>query len=431
MTRSITQEKKRAGGHSIAMVAACPFPANHGSAASIREMSDTLTDMGHNVHIVTYPTGQEEIRVRRAKVHRSAPFRAETNARVGPSPEKFGLDLALLRLLCRVIRRERIDIIHAHNYEGALVGIAAKCLTRRPLLYNAVNLMTDELAGYRFIRPAWLAHGIARGLDWFTPIFPDRITAVSPELRDWFIQHGVPESKVDMVPAGIEPDLFGNPSPEKFRAKYQLEGQPVIMYTGVLNAFQRIDYLLRAFAVALREKPNARLLIVSPLVSESHEQEHKKLAAELGILDSIIWISPHPLQELPSYLALADVTVVPRPECPGHPVKLLNYMLAGKPIVSFAGGAKGVRHLYDAFIVPNHDYEALGRGIVALLNDRALAAELGANARATVLAEFDWRQICRKIEQIYDQLLGNSPAPANSPVPVAADLDCLTIRHNE
>ena len=40
------------------MVAACPFPANHGSAASIREMSDTLTDMGHSVHIVTYPTGQ-------------------------------------------------------------------------------------------------------------------------------------------------------------------------------------------------------------------------------------------------------------------------------------------------------------------------------------------------------------------------------------
>ncbi len=101
----------------------------------------------------------------------------------------------LLRLLCRVIRQERIDIIHAHNYEGALIGIMAKWLTRRPLLYNAVNLMTDELAGYRFIRPAWLAHGLARGLDWFTPIFPDHITAVSPELRDWFVEHGVPAAK--------------------------------------------------------------------------------------------------------------------------------------------------------------------------------------------------------------------------------------------
>jgi 1,2-diacylglycerol 3-alpha-glucosyltransferase len=409
-----SNDRRRVGAYSVAMVAACPFPANHGSAASIREMSDTLSDMGHNVHIVTYPTGQEEIRVRRAKVHRTAAFRPETNAKVGPSSEKFLLDFHLLRLLCRVIRQERIDIIHAHNYEGALIGVMAKWLTRRPLLYNAVNLMTDELAGYRFIRPAWLAHGLARGLDWFTPIFPDHITAVSPELRDWFVKHGVPAAKVDMVPAGIEPELFDHPSPERFREKYHLNGRPVVMYTGVLNAFQRVDYLLRAFAVALREKPDALLLVVSPLVSTAHEKEHRQLADELGISRSITWISPHTLEDLPSFLALADVCVVPRPECPGHPVKLLNYMLAGKPVVSFAGGAKGVRHLHDAFIVPNHDFESLGRGIVTLLNDRSLAGLLGANARATVLAEFDWRQICRKIECIYDQLLGASIAPVTA-----------------
>lgn len=414
--------KDGAKSYSIAMVAACPFPANHGSAASIREMSDTLSDMGHNVHIVTYPTGQEGIRIRRAKVRRTADFRPETNARVGPSSEKFLLDFQLLRLVCRVIRQENIDIIHAHNYEGALIGILAKWLTRRPLLYNAVNLMTDELAGYRFIRPAWLAHGIARALDWFTPIFPDHITAVSPELKEWFIEHGVAASKVDMVPAGIEPDLFDHPTPEKFREKYRLEGHPVVMYTGVLNAFQRVDYLLRAFAVALREKPDALLLVVSPLLSAALEKEHQRFAEELGISRSIIWISPHSLEDLPSYLALADVCVVPRPECPGHPVKLLNYMLAGKPVVSFAGGAKGVRHLHDAFIVPNHDFEALGRGIVTLLNDPALAKELGANAHATVLAEFDWRHICQTIERIYDRLVAaptGSATVENQSVPFA------------
>src|SRR2546422_4522045 len=191
-----TDGRKR---YSVAMVAACPFPANHGSAASIREMSDTLSQMGHSVHIVTYPTGQEDIIVRHAKVHRAAPFRPEMNAKVGPSPEKFLLDFKMLQLLCRVIQHERIDIIHAHNYEGALIGVMAKWITGRPLLYNAVNLMSDELAGYRFIRPAWLAQRIAHALDWFTPIFPDHITAVSPELKQWFVGHGTAERKVDMV----------------------------------------------------------------------------------------------------------------------------------------------------------------------------------------------------------------------------------------
>jgi 1,2-diacylglycerol 3-alpha-glucosyltransferase len=417
-------ERSCRDGYSVAMVAACPFPANHGSAASIREMSDTLTDMGHKVHIVTYPIGQGDIRVRRARVHRTAPFREEQNAKVGPSADKFALDFQLLRLLCRVIREERIDIIHAHNYEGALVGLMAKWLTRRPLLYNAVNLMSDELAGYRFIRPAFVAHGVARALDWFIPIFPNHITAVSPQLRDWFLQHRVPASKVDMVPAGIEPELFDHAEPEKFRAQYNLDGRPVVMYTGVLNAFQRVDYLLRAFAVALQAQPDALLLIVSPLVNAANEREHRALAEQLGISKSIIWIAPHTLADLPSYLALADVTVVPRPECPGHPVKLLNYLLAAKPVVSFAGGAKGVRHLHDALIVPNHDYEELGRGIVTLLQDRKLAAEIAANGRATVLADFDWRQICRKIERIYDQLL-SAPVTARdvneSPAPAAVE----------
>ncbi|MGI9115207.1 MAG: glycosyltransferase family 4 protein [Chthoniobacterales bacterium] len=395
----------------IAMVAACPFPANHGSAASIREMSDTLADMGHDVHIVTYPTGQEEIKVRRAQVHRTSEFRPETDAKVGPSSEKFVLDWKLLRLLLRVVREKNIDVIHAHNYEGALLGIVAKWMTRRPLLYNAVNLMSDELASYRFIRPVWLAHALGHTLDWFVPIFPDHITAVSPELRQWFVNNGVRESKVDTVPAGIEPEMFDRASPEKYR---HLAGDhPVIMYTGVLNAFQRIDYLLRAFAVAAREESRARLLMVSPLRSASHEAEHKQLATELGIAEKTVWIAPHALEELPSYLALADVTVVPRPDCPGHPVKLLNYMLARKPTVCFAGAAKGVRHLHDAFIVPDHDWNALGQGMVTLLRDRPLAERLATNARATVLAEFDWRQICPRIERIYDRLLGVSTAASS------------------
>ena len=406
MSEPATHTKNGAARYSIAMVAACPFPANHGSAASIREMSDTLSQMGHAVHIVTYPTGQKDIVVRHAKVHRTGPFRPETNAKVGPSPEKFLRDLALLRLLCRVIQRERIDIIHAHNYEGALIGVMAKWITGRPLLYNAVNLMSDELAGYGFIRPAWLAHAIAHGLDWFVPIFPDHITAVSPELKQWFVERGTAERKVDMVPAGIVPEMFDNADPEKFRRRYGINGRAIVMYTGVLNAFQRIDYLLRAFAVVSKQQPDALLMMVSPLVSESHRREHKKLADQLGISDAIMWIAPHSLDDLPSYLALASVTVISRPECPGHPVKLLNYMLAGRPIVCFEGAAKGLRHLHDAFIVPNHDCDALGRGIITLLKDRALAAKLGANARTTVLANFDWRRICERIERIYERLLG-------------------------
>jgi hypothetical protein len=73
--------------------------------------------------------------------------------------------------------------------------------------------------------------------------------------------------------------------------------------------------------------------------------------------------------------------------------------------VTFQGAAKGVRHMYDAFIAPDHDCDALGKGIVTLLGNPTLAAQLGAQARATVLATFHWRHICVDIERIYHKLV--------------------------
>jgi 1,2-diacylglycerol 3-alpha-glucosyltransferase len=398
--------------YSIAMVAACPFPANHGSPASIREMSETLAQNGHNIHIVTYPFGQN-LPMDKVTVHRVFNFGWTQNVRVGPSFQKPFLDLFLLFLLCRVIRRERIQLIHAHNYEGAIIGILAKWITRIPLLYNAVNTMTDELPGYRFVRPAFLARWIAYILDRWVPLFPDHITAVSQELVQFLVQQNVPPGKISFLPAGVKPSMFKVEDPGKLRGNYSIGTRQVIMYTGTLDSFQRIDYLLQAFTVVIRKEPSSLLMIVNNIVETPLLEKHQALANALGISENVLWVGPHLLDDLPHYLSLATVTVISRPNCPGHPVKLLNYMAAGKPIVSFAGSAKGLRHGYDALIIPDHQWEELGNGILYLLQDPRMAAQLGMNARKTVTEQFDWRELCKKLEQIYQGLISirGSKAP--------------------
>src|SRR5437764_13273283 len=178
--------------------------------------------------------------------------------------------------------------------------------------------MFCELGGYHFIRPAWLARAIARGLDWFVPMFPDRITAVSPELKQWFVKRGIPNRKLDMIPAGIVPEMFDNADPERIRRRHEINGRPIVMYTGVLNAFQRIDYLLRAFAVVSKQLPDVLLMMVSALVSESHQRGHKKLADQRGVSHASMWIAPHSPEDLPSYLALASVAGISRTDCSGR-----------------------------------------------------------------------------------------------------------------
>jgi glycosyltransferase involved in cell wall biosynthesis len=322
-------------------------------------------------------------------------------AKVGPSLDKPWLDWLMLRELCRVVKREGVDLIHGHNYEGALIGAAAKWQTRKPLVYHAVNTMSDELHTYRFIRPAFVAKAIARVLDAVTPLPADRIIAVTPEIERGLVARQIPPERITVIPCGIEPEMFANADPAPVRARYGLGTRPVVMYTGVNSAFQRIDYLLRAFAVARERCPEALLMVVSPLENEPDLAANQALAAELGIAGDVIWAGPHTLAELPGYLACADVTVVPRCDCPGHPIKLLNYMMAGKPAACFAGAAKGVTHDVDAWIAPDHDWRALGEGVARLINDRPLAQRLGAQAHRTAMENFDWRRLCERVEEVY------------------------------
>jgi 1,2-diacylglycerol 3-alpha-glucosyltransferase len=387
--------------YSVAMVAACPFPANYGTPGAIREMSETLASFGHDVHIVTYPFG-EDLPVGAATVWRTLYWRRARSLYTGPSFEKLILDVFLLVLLCRVIRRQRISIIHAHNYEGLLIGYVAKLLTGRRLLYNAVSLMSDELPSYDFLKPAFLARGLARLLDWLAVTLPDHFIAITKELRDFFLSKHISEDRIALIPCGVKPEMFDAPDPEPLRARYGVERRPVVMYTGVTSPFQRIDYLVRAFCLVLQEEPTALLMVVSPLKHDRDIAANRALAESLGILSSIIWVEGQTLVELPDYLAMASVAVISRPNIPGHPIKLLNYMAAGKAIVCFAGAAKGVRHMHDAYVVPDHDVNEMSRGIVAMLRDSELADRLGAAAKETVTRDFDWRRLCTAVEAVYN-----------------------------
>lgn len=389
---------------SVAMVAACPFPANHGTPGLIREMALSLAERGHEIHVVTYPMGQP-LGTNGLRVHRAVPWFPSKKITVGPTAYRPLLDLALAVKLHEVVRRYGIAIIHAHNYEGALAGYVAKKTTRRPLLYHAVNTMSDELPSYGFIRPQFLAVGLARLLDAVVPRMADHIIAVSSELREFLLRRGLDPRAVSFIPAGIDPRMFENKDRERMRDRYGIGERPLVVYTGTLDRFQRIDLLLRAMRLVLDRLPQTVLLIATNIVKPSDQSALEDLAGQLGIRSSVMFSGERPLEEMPCFVASADVVVLPRPSCPGFPVKLLNYMAASKPIVCYAGSAKGLRNESEALLVEDNDWEGFGRAILRLLEDRDLAARLGAQARHAMASAFDWAVLAERIEAVYETLL--------------------------
>jgi 1,2-diacylglycerol 3-alpha-glucosyltransferase len=386
------------------MVVASPFPANHGTPGSIREMAEAVARKGHEVHVVTYHFGEGPDPVGLC-MHRIPDLGCSREVVVGPTLERPFLDLLMVFKLCRVLLREDIDLIHAHNYEGALVGYLARLITGRPLIYNAVNMMSDELPSYNFFKPRILGVWLARLLDYWVPRMADRIVAISHDIVRILRAQGIGPDRLRMIPLGIDTAQFLVNGPANIRERHSLVGNPLVMYTGILDHLQRIDYLLKAMEIVAKEVPDARLLLVATIAKDKDLQECRKMIKEFNLERHVIIADHISFDEIPSYLASADVAAVCRPRCPGFPVKVLNYMAAGKAIVAFEGSAKGLDHMTSAFLVQDDDWKGLAQGIIRLLQDPDLAKRLGDSAHAWVKTHLAWPNIIREIEGVYYDLL--------------------------
>jgi len=400
--------------YSIAMVAACPFPANHGTPAAIREMSEELARRGHTVRVVTYPL-TDNTPINGVAIDRVRQIGFNRVIKVGPNYQRLIFDFLLIFKLMRVVQRHQIDVIHAHNYEAALVAGIVGRLSGLPVIYNAINTMIGELPSFGFIRPQALAVGLAKLLDYATPRLADGVIADTAELHRFLLDLGVAPQRVSTINSGVRPEMFAFGNASKVRRRFAFANQPLIIYTGTFDEFQGVDYLLAAFKLVHQHDPLAKLVLVGNTINPTHRTKYTRMAEKLGVASHVTMTSCA-LEELRDFLAAADIAVVPRAESAGIPTKLLNYMAAGKAIVSFEKSATILENGKTGRLVAPATAEALAEAIISLLADRDLASELGWNARSLALRCFDWSSIVEQIEGVYDKVLAEHVVKGRMPL---------------
>jgi glycosyltransferase involved in cell wall biosynthesis len=382
----------------VAIVAACPFPSQRGTPIRIFRTAEAIGRRGHNVHVVGYHFGDGSDSDAFC-IHRIPDIKYYRNFSAGPTyPKLLLLDFLLAIKLYKVLKAYNIDLIHAHHYEGLLASLLAHRITGHPLIYDAHTILESELPFYSMSLPNSVKRIIGRWIDKQIPKQADQIIAVTEEIKQSLIRKsGVNPACVTVVVNGVERQAFLN-IPDT--PSIPDDGIKRIVYTGNLSEFQGVDFLLHSFKEMLKQRHDIRLCIVSIFPFDRFES----MARKLGIRDKIDVVCAG-FDEVPRYLAQADVAVNPRVVCDGLPQKILNYMAAGKPIVSFAGSAKLIEHGKTGWIVENGSVEAFSEGVIRLLQDRDLAASLGSNARRFVMSEYTWDRAAEKMETIYYDLL--------------------------
>lgn len=386
----------------IAMVGACPLPANNGTSSRILRMSEGLLERGHNVEIITYPVGDSSIDYdSRLKIHRIRPPFKYSKTETGPTREKPFLDLQLSIKIKKILAQKEFDIVHCHHLEGFVSSLPASKITDTPCIFDAHTDVMSELIGHGLFPNNAILERTARTMEKKIYSKADGIITVSERLKSYFTKENIMKKEdVHVVSTGIDLENFTAVEEISFQKDFPKEN--LVIYTGNLDPYQGFENLLKAMKYVVEEISDAILLVVGDEGIDKYED----MSSRLEIENSVIFEGTQPFSKMPSYLNLADVAVSPRTEPTGFPQKILNYMAMGLPTVSFEASAKPINNEKEGIIVQNHNINDFANGIVSLLRDKKKARRLGRNARKKVM-EYRWEKLAKKIERVYKNILTN------------------------
>lgn len=387
----------------IAVVAACPFPCARGTPIRIFRLSEALAKAGCEVHVVTYHLQEkldDPIEPFPFQIHRIREVKTYNTLAPGPSYQKlFILDFLLFRQLTKIIKKYNIELIHAHHYDGLLAGILASKETKCPIVYDAHTTLESELPFYHLGLPKGVKLSVGKFLDYWLPRKADSIICVSDEIKNKLIATDPTlENRITVVMNGVEVDHF-----DMIKDISTTQDTTNLLYAGSLAPFQGTDILFKAFRKVLDKRPDIRLIVVT----NSSLGAYQKLLKELDLQSKITFVKAS-FHELPKYLQMGNILLNPRIVCDGFPQKLLNYMAAKRPIVSFAGSAKILTHKETGYIVQNDSVEDFCDGILYLLDNPELGDKIGTNAQQLVSTQFSWENAGDKTLRVYDKVLSSS-----------------------
>ncbi len=218
----------------------------------------------------------------------------------------------------------------------------------------------------------------------------DRVVAVSKPLRDRAVALGADPANIDVVRNGVDRACFHPRDRAEARRTLELGEGPLALYVGNVERHKGAVDLIQAFASRAEVGEGARLVVVGDGAAMA---ECRKLAESTGA--SVTFAGSRPHNEIPTWLAAADVLVLPSWN-EGTPNVVLEALACGRRVVATAVG--GTPDLLESeaagVLVPAKNPAALARAIGA-----ALARPYDPASVVAALATPDWRESAEMLHE--------------------------------
>ncbi len=312
------------------------------------------------------------------------------------------LSLPYAEIYRHVLQRE-IDIIHAlmdYSTNTAVASLVSK-KTGVPFVYNVQGMGTRT---GRFVVDV-----LAEFYDWTIERFisgnSKKLIILSRSLISRTRKLGVEDSRVAVIPSGVDPLWYDPGRPDvkrkadQLRADFGIDSDHVVIgFVGRLVPAKGLSHLLVATKKIQAEFPNVVLLIVGDGPQKTQLQ---RMAKELNLRTTFTGYQ----NDTPPYYALMDVFILPS-LFEGLPGVVLEAMAMEKAVIAtnVGGTADLVVNGENGFLIPASDAERIAVNLRKLISDEGLRTNMGKVGRKIVQKGFLWDDIADKVETVYKEV---------------------------
>jgi len=314
-------------------------------------------------------------------------------------------NLKAIFALCKLIRREKFDIVHVHSPLAAMLGRIAAKMARAPvIIYTAHGFYFHENMRKKKRRlVVWMEKILAR-------VCTDVLFLQSGEDQATAVKEGIALSQNAVwISNGVDINKFRPGSPdEKLRSSFGIKKEDkVVGFAGRIVREKGIEELVAAIGIIKKRVPSVKLLIAGDTLGSDRDkgtkEKIKNIIAKNNLKENIIFTGLR--NDMYRIYALLDVFVLPSYR-EGMPRSILEAMASAKPVVAtdIRGSREEVAHGVTGKIVPVGEVNPLAEAISEILLDKELAIKMGEAGRKRVEAEFNEEMVLDKEIEIYKRL---------------------------
>ncbi len=382
----------------ILFISPQPFFQWRGSPIRVNFNMLALSESGYRVDLLTLPVGEDK-QYKNVQIIRVAnPLRIK-NVPIGPSLTKIFFDIFLFWKGLMLCRNNNYVVIHGIEEAGLIAVVLAKMFKARsifekhsdPFSYKKGLLKNGILYLYSLVEKItvkWCDGVIGTGEG-----LVSQVNKMGYSTRAFHIFD---------IPSSLE-----EPTEQMIATRRSTlvieEGECLVTFVGSFALYQGVDLMFDTIPQVVSNSNTIRFVIVGGKSEEIAER--KKILKQKGADTRVSFLGKIAPDILPEYLYASDILLSPRVSGVNTPLKILDYMKAGKPIV--ATDVPSHRLILDETtgVFAKSEPEYLSQAILNLASNKKKQEQLGRAGRSLYETRFNFNNYTRQLAECYDYVL--------------------------